>query len=158
MEFYRPTTTSARQLQASRWTAIAIVSATAVVGSLAAGLHFTAEVRLGSDRTVLATTALAVLGALAAMSALVARRIEPLGLVGIAIVCVGTAGFWLSLGRHRFAGPVIMTIGREHGIHIGDPLALLPVIAGGWVLVLAIRVRKRERAATEVSERSLREG
>ncbi len=96
----------ARQLSPSTWTAIAISCGVASVGFLAAGLHFTAQVRLGNDRTMLATTALAGIGVLVALSALVARRSEPFGLIGLALGCVATSGFWLALGRHRFGGVV----------------------------------------------------
>ena len=130
----------------------------AAAGCLAAGLHFTAEVRLGNDRTMLATTALAGRALLAALSALVARHSEPFGMIGIAMACVATSGFWLALGRHRFAGPVILTVGREHGIHIGDPLAVLPVIAGGWFVVRAFRLWGSRRPLESMADRPSRKG
>lgn len=122
------------------WAFVAGFSAVAAVVALIAGLHFTAEVRLGNDRTVQATSVLAGLGAFTALAALAARRNEAIGLLGIAMASVASGAFWLMLGRHRFAGPVIMTVASEHGIHVGDPLALIPVAIGALVALRAIRV------------------
>lgn len=89
---------------------------------------------------------MALLAAFAIVLALVGRRREVVGLLGLAGVALGLAAFWLLLGHHRWAGPVIIDFGDDHGVHIGDLAAFVPMAAAGaltWIAALRSRTRPR---------------
>ena len=125
---------SDRTLPAPVWNALAGSAVLAFGGALAARGHFRARVRLSHTAWLSAPSAVAMLSAVAVLAAVIGRRHEVLGLLGLAATSVGTGVLWLLLGDHRFAGPVILYLAREHGVHIGDALALIPFGVG---LVLA---------------------
>ena len=115
-----------------------VLAGIVLVTSLDLRGHFHAHVRLSHTRWVSAPSAMAALAVLAVVATLVGRRREIVGLLGLAAVSVGLAAFWLLLGHHQWAGPVIVDLGDDHGIHIGDFLALVPLAAAGVLTWLAI--------------------
>ncbi len=109
------------------WTRLATLLAALMVGSLLAGLHYTARLRLSGGHSILATTGLAVLAGAACGFASLGKSNESLGLAGLSMASVGASAFWLLLGPNKFAGPVIFTLGHERGVHLTDPLAAVPL-------------------------------
>lgn len=104
--------------------------------------QFHAHVRLSHTRWLSAPSAMAALAVVAIVVTLVGRRREILGLLGLAGVSLGLAAFWLLLGHHQWAGPVLVDLGDDHGIHLGDFLALVPIAAAG-ALVWTAAIRSR---------------
>lgn len=110
--------------------------------------QFHTHVRLGESRWLAAPSAMAILAASTIVVAVVGRRREILGLLGLAGVALGLAAFWLLLGRHRWAGPVLVDLGDDHGVHAGDFLALAPIaVAGALVWRALLRHRTAARTA-----------
>lgn len=121
------------------WNWMVVGSGTVLVGSLLARGHYTVRVRLTPDRSVSAPTALTVVAVVVLVSALVGRRRETAGLLGLAIACLGVATIWVLLGNHRFEGPVLMHFSRTHGLHLTDPLASVPLALAGLLVVRGVR-------------------
>lgn len=46
------------------------------------------------------------------------------------LACFALAAGWLLLGAHPLAGPVVLDLSENHGIHLTDPLAAVPFVAG----------------------------
>ncbi len=51
-------------------------------------------------------------------------------LVAVGLVCMAAAAGWLLLGAHSWSGPVVLDLSENHGVHLTDPLAALPFVAG----------------------------
>lgn len=116
-----------------RWSSLAALFAAITGAALLAGLHYTADLRLTGGRTILATTGLAMLAGFASLAALAGRVSRPLALAGLSIASVGAAAYWLLLGPNKFAGPVLFTFAHERGIHLTDPLAIVPLAIGVYL-------------------------
>lgn len=134
-----------RPLGAGAWNALVVLSAVVLVTALNLRGQFHARVRLSDTRWVAAPTAMAGLALLAVVVALLGRRREIIGLLGLAAVSLGLAAFWLLLGHHRWAGPVLVDLGDDHGVHLGDFLVVLPLAASGAFTWLAL-MRSRATA------------
>jgi hypothetical protein len=128
-----------RLLGVGAWDALVVLSGVVLMLALDARGHFHAEVRLSHTRWLSAPSFVTLLAAAAIASAFIGRRHEIIGLTGLAGVSFGFAAFWLLLGDHRFAGPVIADLSADHGIHAGDLLAGVPIVAGLALLALAAR-------------------
>jgi hypothetical protein len=48
--------------------------------------------------------------------------------VSLALGAVGAVA-WVA-GKHRWDGRVVFTISQTHGVHVGDALALIPLVLG----------------------------
>jgi len=138
-----------RLLATGAWNALAVVGVVVLVTSLDLRGQFHAQVRLSSGRWLSAPSAMTLLAVAAIAAALVGRRREVAGLVGLAGVSAGLAAFWLLLGHHRWAGPVLVDLGDDHGVHLGDFLALVPLGLAAALLWLAVA---RHRVARSVGQ------
>jgi hypothetical protein len=59
--------------------------------------------------------------------------------LGAAAGLVGLSAWWV-FPLHSFAGPVLVSLTRTHGVHVGD-LATLPFLAiAGWSSISALRM------------------
>lgn len=54
--------------------------------------------------------------------------IRVIGLVGLAVASFGAAIGWLVVGAHPLSGPVVLELAPEHGVHLTDPLAVMPFV------------------------------
>lgn len=137
-------TEGARRFGVRAWDAAIVLSGVVLLSALDARGHVHAHVRLTETRWLSAPSSLALLAAAAVVAGLVGRRSEVAGFLGLAGVSFALGASWLLLGDHRFAGPVILGLSREHGVHIGDLLAAVPVLLGvalvRWAL---LGVRRR---------------
>ncbi|MFN8051381.1 MAG: hypothetical protein U0Q22_08100 [Acidimicrobiales bacterium] len=131
---------AAPAVPAPAWTAVAAGAAVVFVAAWLARGHIHAHVRFSHTEWVSAPSGIAVLAFGALVAALIGRRHAVLGLVGLALASIGLGVLWLLLGDHRFAGPVLISLSRDHGIHLGDALALLPLGAGACLLAGAGRL------------------
>ena len=135
-----------RRFAVGIWDALIVVAGVVLVTSIQLRGHFHAHVRLTPTRWLSAPSAMAALALVALVVTLVGRRREVLGLLGLAAVSLGLSAFWLLLGHHQWAGPVLVDLGDDHGIHLGDFLALVPVgVAGALVSTAALRFRTARR-------------
>lgn len=126
---------------------VAAGSAAVVVASLLAAGNYRAHVRFSHTTSIAATTAAAVLAGAAVVAALVGRRRPVLGLLGGAGVSAAAAASWLLLGDHRLDGPVILAVAREHGVHIGDFLAVVPATISIALATLAVMAGIRSKVS-----------
>jgi hypothetical protein len=70
---------------------------------------------------------------------------KPLALVGLVLIAVGIAG--LVLGRFSYTteekvlevGPLVATAEKEHSVRIPDIAAVMAVLAGGFLVLVARR-------------------
>ncbi|HOT79508.1 MAG TPA: hypothetical protein PKY13_05945 [Microthrixaceae bacterium] len=135
-----------RRLGVGVWDALVVAAGVVLVTSPGLRGQFHAHVRLTPTRWLSAPSAMATLALVALVVTLVGRRREILGLLGLAAVSLGLAAFWLLLGHHQWAGPVLVDLGDDHGIHLGDFLALVPVAAAGalvWTAAIRFRTTRR---------------
>ena len=51
-----------------------------------------------------------------------------IGLAGLAVASFGAAIEWLVVGAHALSGPVVLELAPEHGVHLTDPLAVMPFV------------------------------
>ena len=61
------------------------------------------------------------------------RRARPASSVVAALTAVGlglAAALAVVAGKTRFEGPVILVVSETHGVHRGDLVGLVPVVAG----------------------------
>ena len=116
---------------------LATVSLSAVACAVIARPHVDAAVRLSEQRHLPATTVLAGLGLVALASAGIGLWSRRLALLGLAVVSLGLAAAWLGLTPHRFSGPVVANLSMEHGLHVTDALAVVPIVVGLVSLALA---------------------
>jgi hypothetical protein len=56
--------------------------------------------------------------------------VRVIGLVFLASASFSVAIGWLALGAHPLSGPVVLELAPEHGVHLTDPLALVPFALG----------------------------
>ena len=47
--------------------------------------------------------------------------------LAVVVVAVGIAAAWV-LVDHPLEGPVLVSLSSDHGIHLTDPLALIPLV------------------------------
>ena len=124
------------------WNVVVAVGVAVLVASLLARGHYNAQLRVSSERRITAVSALSVMSVVGIGIAVIGRRRPRLGLVGLAGLSFSLAPFWLMLGKHRFAGPVVVHISNDHGIHLGDSLVVLPVIIGVGLLAVVATLRR----------------
>lgn len=64
--------------------------------------------------------------------------------LGVAAALVAATSWWVLL-PHLFAGPVVVRLSRDHGVHLGDlpSLAFLAVAARSLLAVRRIAARRR---------------
>lgn len=54
--------------------------------------------------------------------------VRVIGLVCLAVASFGGAIGWLVVGAHPLSGPVVLELAPEHGVHLTDPLAVVPFV------------------------------
>lgn len=128
------TTTGARG-----WYALAAACGFAALGALVASVHYTPVVRFPGDIRIQATLVIAGIAATAAGASLLGAGRRSLGLAGWSVVAIACAGFWLAVGKHSLSGPVVLELGRDHGIHLTDGLVLFPLVAAVALASKAVR-------------------
>lgn len=124
------------------WFALAAASAVASFVALVASVHYTPVVRLPGVR-IQATLVIAAIAATACVASLLGARRPSLGFAGWSLVSASCAVFWLAIGKHSFSGPVVLELGRDHGIHLTDGLALVPLAGAALLAVHAWREAAR---------------
>lgn len=107
--------------------------------SLSVRGHFHTEVRLSESRWLAAPSFMSILAVVALASAIVGKRHEVVGLIGLAASSVGLGAFWLLLRENRWAGPVVLELSETHGIHAADFLAGVPIIGGLGLALVALQ-------------------
>lgn len=123
-----PTTAGpARRWRVRAWDAIAVAGVVLLLTGFDLRGRFHTHVRLTENRWLSAPSTLILIAAVIVAAALVGRRRQFLGQLGLAAAAVGTAAAWLLLGHHKWAGPVLADFGDDHGLHLGDFLALVPL-------------------------------
>ncbi len=50
-----------------------------------------------------------------------------IGKVAVVVVALGIAAAWV-LVPHPLEGPVLVSLSDDHGIHLTDPLAFIPLV------------------------------
>lgn len=62
--------------------------------------------------------------------------------IGLAVASFGAAIEWLVVGADALSGPVVLELAPENGVHLTDPLAVVPFVMalsflsrarGGWL-------------------------
>jgi hypothetical protein len=124
------------------WTAIAGCGLLLTMLSVAVEHRFTVGLRLTVNRHVPAVAVLLGMAAGMLGAALMGRRQERFGLMGLTGVSLGASLCWLLLSAHRLDGPVVFHVSEAHGVHIGDLVAVLPAtvaVALTWRLLVLAR-------------------
>lgn len=133
------------------WNLLIVAGAVGTVIGIVLHGRFQVHVRLGSARWLSAPSTFAALSAATVVVGVVGRTRDALGRLGLAAVCVGFAIAWLLLGHNRLAGPVIFDFGDDHGVHITDFLAFVPLAAAAWFVRSVFRTRSTRRAASSAA-------
>ena len=54
--------------------------------------------------------------------------VRMIGLFGLPVAKFGAAIGWLVVGADPLSGPVVLELAPEHGVHLADPLAVVPFV------------------------------
>ncbi len=130
------------------WDKLRVAAVLAVAAGVVARPHFDAMVRLSRERRMPATTVFILLSMATVLVSLVGRKHPRLALLALSALSFGASASWLALTENRFSGPVMATIGRDHGVHLTDPAAVVPAAVGLALLVKALRLTLRTIGAT----------
>lgn len=123
------------------WGALALASLAAMGGAVVARPYVDVALRLSEGRLIPGTTVLAGLGLGGLVVSAVGLRFPRLAQLGLAGLSLALAVTWLGLTDHRFAGPVVAPLSRNHGLHLTDTFALAPALIGLVALAHALRPR-----------------
>lgn len=121
--------------------ALALASLAAVGGAVAARPYVDVALRLNQGRLIPATTVVAGLGLGGLVVSAVGIRFPRMAQVGLAGLSLALTATWLGLTDHRFAGPVVAPLSRNHGLHLTDTFAVAPALVGLVALAQALRPR-----------------
>lgn len=60
------------------------------------------------------------------------------------------AAAWVG-GEHRWDGRVVLTLARNHGVHIGDSIAVVPLLLGAGLALWCLQQRPKPALSAAVA-------
>lgn len=130
------------------WNMVGAASVGLAVLAVVTRTFYDPEVRLTDGVRLPAAATVVVIAAVGVLAAVLGRRRAAAGYALVAVASAALGGAWLMLTGHRFAGPVLVNLSADHGIHVADTLAVVPFAFAVVATAAAIRsVRGAPRRA-----------